>query len=273
MVGVSTALALLGGSTPLTVVALRSFGALVILLIYFRMARLPLAMTNRERWIATGIAIPFCINAYSINFAISKIPVPLTILIFYSWPAIVALVSWFARTEVFRWRGFLGLTFAFFGVGLALNVDLNAAQATGVAFALVSAFAWSTVFLLIHRFFPGRDTRPVTLHLAVISAAVFAVACIAMRTFTLPVQMKGWVGVAGVTFFYAFALIGIFTAAVYVGPMRTGFFMNFEPIASVLLSALILGQHLAPVQYCGAALVVLALFLFRPPPRLPDRSS
>jgi len=33
----------------------------------------------------------------------------------------------------------------------------------------------------------------------------------------------------------------------------------------VLLSALMLGQTLAPVQLAGAALVILALFLFRPP--------
>ena len=197
---------------------------------------------------------------------------PLAILIFYSWPAIVALVSWFTGAEVFRWRGFFGLALAFTGVGLALNVDLSAGQAIGVALALLSAFAWSTVFLLMHRFFGGRDTRPVTLHLAVISAAVFTLACIALRNFTLPVQVKGWVGVAGVTLFYAFALIGLFTATVHVGPMRTGFFMNFEPLASVLLSALILGQQLAPVQYLGAVLVVVALFLFRPPARRPAPS-
>jgi drug/metabolite transporter (DMT)-like permease len=50
-----------------------------------------------------------------------------------------------------------------------------------------------------------------------------------------------------------------------LGPVRTGFLMNFEPIATVLLSAVILGQYLAPIQLAGAALVVAALFLFRPP--------
>ena len=41
--------------------------------------------------------------------------------------------------------------------------------------------------------------------------------------------------------------------------------MNFEPIAAVILAALILGQRLEPVQLAGGALVVGALFLFRPP--------
>jgi drug/metabolite transporter (DMT)-like permease len=60
-------------------------------------------------------------------------------------------------------------------------------------------------------------------------------------------------------------MIGLFAATVKLGPMRTGFYMNFEPIATVILSALLLGQRLAPVQLAGGALVVLALFLFRPP--------
>ena len=51
---------------------------------------------------------------------------------------------------------------------------------------------------------------------------------------------------------------------VRLGPMRVGFYMNFEPIASVVLAALILGQRLEPVQLAGGALVVAALFVFRP---------
>jgi drug/metabolite transporter (DMT)-like permease len=71
----------------------------------------------------------------------------------------------------------------------------------------------------------------------------------------------------GVPFFYAFAMIGLFTATARLGPIRTGFTMNFEPIAAVVLAAAILGQTLAPVQLAGGALVMAALLLFRPPRR------
>jgi drug/metabolite transporter (DMT)-like permease len=37
--------------------------------------------------------------------------------------------------------------------------------------------------------------------------------------------------------------------------------MNFEPVASVVLGWLILGQSLGPVQLFGAALVVSAIML------------
>ncbi len=268
MVGVSTALALQGGATPLTVVTLRSIGALIIFVAYFRGARIAWALSRRDRFTAFGIGIPLCVNTYCINAAIAEIPVPLAILIFYLWPAIVSAFTWLRGAERFRWRAFCGLLFAFLGLALALNVDMSAAQARGVLLAVISAFSWATVFLLMNTLFPGRDTRPVTLHMAFLVALVFVIASALAGTVTLPVNRIGWVGIAGVTLFYAFATIGLFAATVHLGAMRTGFFMNFEPIATLLLSASILGQHLAPVQLLGAGLVLAALFLFRPPPRM-----
>ena len=268
MVGVCTALALRGGTNTLTLVTLRALGTLAILLAFFRVAGVPLGLASRERRLATAIAIPLCINTYCINEAIRQIPVPLAVLIFYLWPALVTAVSWIGRTEPFRWRGVFGLVFAFLGLALALNVDLSAAQVAGALYALVAALAWSAVFLLTHHYFPGRDTRPVVIHMTLVQAVVFAAATIAAQAWLLPSLPAGWIGVAGVTVFYALATIGIFAATAQVGPMRAGFFMNFEPVATVLLSALILNQRLAPVQLAGAALVISALFLFRPPPRV-----
>ncbi|MCX7152968.1 MAG: EamA family transporter, partial [Proteobacteria bacterium] len=54
-----------------------------------------------------------------------------------------------------------------------------------------------------------------------------------------------------------------------LGPMRTSFYMNFEPIVSIALAALVLGQTLTALQLVGAALVVVSLVIFRPPPKAP----
>lgn len=266
MVGICTVLALRGGTNVLTLVTLRSLGTLAIFIAYFRAAGISLTLTPRERWIALGLALPVCINTYCINAAIAEIPVPLAVLIFYLWPAIVTSVSWIARTEPFRWRGVAGLVLAFVGIALALNVDLSTTQEKGVLLALMAAISWATVFLLMHHFFRGRDTRPVTFHMSVVVAVIFVAVTPLGSGFVLPTLPVGWEGVIGVTLFYAFGTIAIFAASAQVGPSRVGFYMNFEPIATVTLAALILGQTLAPVQLAGATLIVLALFLFRPPP-------
>jgi drug/metabolite transporter (DMT)-like permease len=268
MVGICTALAQSGGADPLTVVMLRTVGTVALFLAWFRLMKVPLGLPPRERAIAAAIGIPLCINNYLLNLAIAEIPVPLVVLLFYLWPAITTSVSWLAGKERFGWMRLAGLVTAFAGVALALNVDFTAAQMKGVWLALGASLAWSVTFLLISHFFHGRDTRPATLHMTATAAVVFIIGSIVAQGVNLPRTTAGWSGILGVPFFYAFAMIGLFTATARLGPMRVGFFMNFEPIMAVALAALILGQRLEPVQLAGGALVVAALFLFRPPPAI-----
>jgi drug/metabolite transporter (DMT)-like permease len=265
MVGVCTALAIGGGSNPLTVVTVRTTATLLLVLAWLRFAGVPLALPRRELALVLAIAIPFTLNNYLLNAAFGEIPVPLVVLIFYLWPALATAASWLLGRERFRWRTAAGFALAFAGVALALNVEFSAAQAKGVWFALGASVLWSLVFLLTGHFFRGRDTLPPTFYMTLTALAIFAAACLVTGDVLLPQTRAGWTGLAGIGFFYAFALIGLFAATARIGPMRTGFYMNFEPIASVLLAALILGQNLAPVQLAGAALVIAALFLFRPP--------
>jgi drug/metabolite transporter (DMT)-like permease len=111
------------------------------------------------------------------------------------------------------------------------------------------------------------------LYMQATALAVFVAACVATGAVHFPKTLPGWSGLAAVGPFYAFALIGLFAATARLGPARVGFFMNFEPVAAVLLAALILGQTLAPVQLAGAALVTGALFLFRSGRASPSRRS
>ena len=264
MVGICTGLALGAGAAPLTVVTLRTLGTVALFLAWFRLAGVPLAMAPGDRAIAAAIGIPLCINNYLLNLAMAEIPVPLAVLLFYLWPAFTTAVSWLAGKERFRWRMLAGLATAFAGVALALNVEFTAAQTKGVWLAIGAAVAWSATFLLTSHFFHGRDTRPATLQMTGTAAAVFVIASV-FSGIVLPQTGAGWIGVLGVPFFYAFAMIGIFTASARLGPMRVGFYMNFEPPAAVILAWAILGQRLEPIQLAGGALVVAALFLFRPP--------
>jgi drug/metabolite transporter (DMT)-like permease len=275
MTGICTALAIEGGSNPLTVVTVRTVAAMALLAGWLAWNGISFTLGRKDRVAALLIGIPLCINNYMINAAIAEIPVPLAVLIFYTWPAITTAGSWLTGKERFRWRAAVGLALVFGGVALTLNVELTAAQAKGVWLALGAALMWSATFLLTGHFFHGRDTRVPTFYMMATALGAFLAACLLTGAVAWPATGPGWAGIAGVGGFYAFALIGLFLASVRMGATRTGFYMNFEPVASVLLAALLLGQRLAPVQLAGAALVIAALFLFRPPPAAasPSRKS
>ena len=275
MVGVCTGLALGGGGGVITFLTARTLGVVAVLAIYLRVVGVTIKLPARDRGIAVGIGLIQCLNAYLIAAEMAEIPVPLAVLIFYLWPAITSVASWMLGKEPFRWRMLLGLAAAFVGIALALNVEFTSAQAKGVAFAFASAFTWSLIFMLTGHFFHGRDTRPLTFHMMAVVGMVFLILCLVTGEFVLPHTTGGLLAVAAVPFLFAYAMIGLLAATGSLGPSRSGFYMNAEPVASVLLSAAILGQQLAPIQLVGAALVITALFVFRPlkpaAPVLPQR--
>lgn len=263
MVGVCSALALDAGANPLTVVTVRTAETVVLLLAWFRVAGVPLRAGWPDLLRAGVIAVPLTINNYLLNSAFGLIPVPLAVLIFYLWPALSTVASWILGRDRFRARSAAGLVAAFAGVALTLNVELSAAQARGVWLAAGAALTWSAAFILMGQLFERRDTRAATFHATAMALVIFVAACFITEDVRLPQGAAGWSGLAVIGLFYSFALIGLFAATARIGPMRAGFYMNFEPVAAVLLAALILGQRLQPVQLAGAALVIGALFLFR----------
>lgn len=264
MVGVCTGLALEAGANPLATVTLRALGALALLAAWFAATGVALAIPRRHLLTALAIGLPLALNNYLINAAFAELPVPLVVLLFYLWPCFTAAASWVLGIEPFRWRGFAGLALAFAGIAMALDVDFTASQAYGVWLAVGAAATWTVVFLLTGHFFRGRDTRAPTFYMTCTSAALFSLVCIVTGDVELPQSAGGWGGIVGTVLFYAFAMIGLFVSSARYGAMRSAFWLNFEPIASVLLAALILQQMLAPIQLAGVTLVVAALFLFRP---------
>lgn len=50
-----------------------------------------------------------------------------------------------------------------------------------------------------------------------------------------------------------------------VGAMKTCFNLNFDPVATIVLAALVLGQNITPIRLAGAVLVIVAICIFRTP--------
>jgi drug/metabolite transporter (DMT)-like permease len=86
----------------------------------------------------------------------------------------------------------------------------------------------------------------------------------------LPTEPRGWIGVTGNAVSYAVGLTCLFAAIRRLGAIRTAIAANLEPVISVTLAALVLGEALSAPQAMGA-LVVLAGILLAQSDRRPVR--
>lgn len=269
LVSICARLAYDAGSNALTIVTMRTLFASVLLVLLLNARRVDWKLPRHERNWALGLGAALALGTFLLNRAIQEIPVTIAILIFYTYPPLTSVLSWVTGTERFSLRVLLTVVLAFVGLALALQVKGGALDAGGLAYAVGASATWGVLMYLTGRKFRGGDSRPRTLHMMLSSATLFIVVCAATGEVAFPTTPKGWLGFAGVPFTYSIAIIGTMAAVSAIGAMKTSFYMNFEPISTIIFSALVLDQYMTPLQLFGALLVVVALSIFKLPPAAP----
>jgi drug/metabolite transporter (DMT)-like permease len=261
----SAGLAYPNGTNALTVVTLRSVLVAAGLAWILRASGVSLHLEPSERWRAIALGLVLTIGVFSLNVAFERIPVPLAILIYYANPALTSLFAWLAGSERFDAHRIVATLMAFIGVYLTLRIDASASDALGIAAAGIAALLWAATMHFSRPLMQGRDSRPITMYMMASGAVLGIVAGVITGGFALPTNATGWIGFIGVPAWYFLAIVGTFMASAALGPVRTSFYLNVEPIVTVIVSAVVLRQYLTLVQLAGGMLIVAAVYLFRRP--------
>ena len=260
------------GVDVVTAVAVRSGTTALVLLLFLRLARVPLALDRRTAGRAVVVGLLLAVQSYGLYSAVALIPVALALLTFNTFPFLLALLSWAASGVRPARRTFLAMLVALFGLSLALDVagrvsldggpGFAARWATigpGVAHALVASLAFAGVLYLTTRWLAALEARLRTvLTMGVVSLVAIAAGVIG-GGLALPAEPLAWVGLALLTVFYGIAFTMMFAILPRVGAVENAALLNFEPIASLGLAWAILGQAVAPVQVVGALIVIAAV--------------
>jgi drug/metabolite transporter (DMT)-like permease len=253
------------GAGTLTIVMTRTTIAAACLALVLMARGVKLRFDRRERWAAPLIGL--VMGAYSGAFymGLEYMPVALTVLTFYTYPIITGLFLWCTGKERFGLAGMIALPLAFLGLLLALDVSGAGFSLAGAGWAMLGSVGFSAVLVLSSLLLPRRaDTRPRTLVMLATASVATIVATLASGQIWFPTNAAGWGGLLGSALCYAAGMTAILFAAATLGATRVAVVMNVEPLASIALTFLILGDRLKPVQLAGALVVIVSIFLFRP---------
>lgn len=248
-----------GGATPLTLITIRNVFTLIALTVLMLIARRTIALPRRERNAALGLGLLNSTMAFCLMSAFDHIAVGLAVLIFYLYPVFTGLGAWLTRQEALN-RGILvGLIGSFVGLALALGDTGETTSMLGMGLAGAAALLMTGVILLSARVLQTENARSVTLHMHISGSLMFVVISVIAGDFSLPQTERGWIGLVAVPAFYTIAVASFFAGIAWVGGVRTSLVMNLEPIASIALGFILLGQVLSERQLVGAALVIAAV--------------
>jgi drug/metabolite transporter (DMT)-like permease len=73
----------------------------------------------------------------------------------------------------------------------------------------------------------------------------------------------GWVALAALSVATTASILFIFVSTMRIGPFRTALIMNLEPLTATILSALVLGEIITPLQAAGSGIMLAALVAFQ----------
>ena len=257
-----TKLVLASGADVLTMLSFRSIVGIAFVASWLRFGPRPHA-DGRVRLISLGIGLLFAGLIFCLFKAIDAIDVPTAILSYFTYPLLTGLAASLAGFEPLRWKGVLCAVAAFFGLAIMIGAHPAGLAFAGVAYALGAAACRTGVLLATRAYLVGADARLTTWYSMLSSAAAFFAISAAAQTWNAPQTSLGWTCLVAMSLSSTAAILFVFVSTLRVGPFRTALIMNLEPLTATILSALVLGQAITPIQGIGSAIMLAALVAFQ----------
>ena len=235
--------------------------------------RRPLALGSlpaRDRWFVSAGALANLVLNLAMFIAFVRIEIGLSLLVFYTYPAFVAVVSvaWFGeRLDGLRW-GALGLSM----VGLALTLSgaggFGELDLLGIGLSFLAALTQAFYVMAARHGF--ARIPPIEAAATTMTGAALGYVALALLTdqaagllapldsgaALLPVLLAGTIGAAIPTLCFI-------TGIRILGAPRAAILATLEPVVGVLLAALLLSEQPAPLQLAGGALILVAAVLLQ----------
>jgi drug/metabolite transporter, DME family len=261
------------GVSSLTLVTWRAGVGAIVVLIFLasraaagvRLWRPWADLPKRDRLLMSMAAPTNAALNLAMFVAFVRIGIALSLLIFYIYPAVVALasVAWFGeRLDRLRWAA-LGISITGVVLVVAGAGDLGSLDSLGIGLAFIAALAQTFYALAAHHGFravPGAQAAAFTMGGAALIYLVVALVIgrlpemdepLASLAALWPVMVAGVLG-AGL------ATVCFIAGIRLLGAPRATILSTLEPVVGVSVAAVLFGTGPSELQFLGGALIIAA---------------
>lgn len=229
------------------------------------------------RWLVAGLAMGFAgyaVEAALFFLALERIDASLTELLLYTYPAIVTAAALLLGRE--RPSARLAAALPLAGAGLVLVFAGSLATGVdpaGLALGLGSAAVYAGYLIAGERVVAVVPPMLLAALVSTGAAAAFALAAVAGADADLPATGTAWAAVGSIAVVATVVpMAALFAGIERVGAPTASIVSTLEPVVTVALAAVFLGEELTVVEATGAVAVVAAVRLLqtRPEPAQPE---
>lgn len=266
--GIFTHFMYAAGVGPLALLTWR-FAAAALLMAAFQLVRdrRSLAVTREDLGRFALLALTgYGAASLCYFFALPLIGVSVTTVLLYAYPAVVAVIGWVFLHERFVWRRLAAVLLTFAGCALVAGVFTArvAVDPLGLLLGLGAAVGYAVFNVLSYRFMSRRPRIVLMAYTFGISAlAIGAVALLTHQTLSVASWTPMvWGLLLAIVLIPTFAAVVLYLEGIrQLGAAQAAIVSTFEPLFAIVLSAVFLGERLAPEQWAGAIVVLAGVVL------------
>lgn len=252
------------------VLGVRFAGASILILGYlFLRGRRPLYPGGRIGLSLLGLGLMYGVQATLYFSGLQRLPASMTSVLLYIYPALVTLLAWRVHRTRPRWVELGAVALAMSGVILTVRPWRAVSQLggagldpVGVAFVIAAASFYSVYILIsgivVRQTGPLMSTGWITAGAAVFFL-IFGTATDSLITQFPP--HAGWILLGMVLFNTILPLVAFLGGLVRIGPTVASLISTLEPVFTVLMAAVFLGERLGQLDIFGGVMVLAAAML------------
>lgn len=248
------------GGNQFAVLVLRNLLLAALMAALIARSGKPLLLPRAERNGSLIVGLLFAAQSFCYFTSVHFIPVSLATLLNFLYPVMVAVAMHWSAGEKLTVVKVGTLVTALAGLALALDTEAGNLSWLGVLLGFLSAIFSTAIAVVSGRVLGQADTQRMTLHMVFATGLVlFAVSQISGAGLAFPSGFAGWAAVSAAPLLYMVAVLGYFHAIRLIGPSRTTMISNVEPVCTLTLAAVVLGEAFSTTQVAGAVLVIGAI--------------
>lgn len=186
----------------------------------------------------------------------------LAALVLYTYPVLVALLSFVIDREVIQASTALAILLCFAGVAMIVGVSGAQANLTGILLALGAAATYSCYIVVSNRVIKQLPPLVTSAFVALFAALSLLVTGAATHALQFSFSAQAWLAILGVTLFSTImAMLTFFAGLERIGSTRAAIISAFEPLVTTGFSALLFHERLTALQAAGGLAVLLGAIL------------
>ena len=242
----------------------RSFFAVLVVAAFCSLVGQPL-VPERGLGYFIGIAIGVCLAVLGFGYmgAVHYITPGMAVALLLVYPLLVFAIEGVMQRKMPDAQTLLAFSLVIVGVATCVGAGLDGLDWRGVALALLGALGMAGMLVLTA--ISSRRNLGMAVLMPAHSATMVAVACYLAVVPTgghdTPVPPEGITYMTVVALLFGLGILLSYVAVRFAPAKSVALMMNIEPLSTLFLAWLLLGEELAPLQYAGILLAVAGVVL------------